>query len=314
MGEIRLGYVGCGFMAQRVHIPNFVSIPDCRLVALAEIRGDIRKKVAERYAVPRTYASHLDMAENEKLDAVAISGASCVQGEMAIEFLKRGIPVFVEKPMATTVEQAKRIIAACEQGGTGLMVAYMKRYDAGNQLAREALRSFRDSGDLGPLAYVRAHAFCGDWIGGLDTPYDGSSEAYPPARIVVPDWMPENRTQGYLGYINDFTHNLNLARWMLDAGDNAHVKYVDLNSDGLGRNHCLGNRRSSHGLGDLRGKPFRLRRAYPGILPAWLGQELCSRIPPAQERAFGSGDLPIQAGFLDKQAYSYSGMVLGVQA
>ena len=38
MNKIRLGYVGCGFMAQKVHIPNFNAIPDCDLIAIAEVR------------------------------------------------------------------------------------------------------------------------------------------------------------------------------------------------------------------------------------------------------------------------------------
>ena len=37
MRKVRLGYVGCGFMAQKVHIPNFTTIPDCELLALAEL-------------------------------------------------------------------------------------------------------------------------------------------------------------------------------------------------------------------------------------------------------------------------------------
>jgi len=53
MGKIRLGYVGCGFMAQKVHIPNFRAIPDCELVALAEVRTDLGRQVQARFA-PRS--------------------------------------------------------------------------------------------------------------------------------------------------------------------------------------------------------------------------------------------------------------------
>ena len=41
MQKIRLGYVGCGFMAQKVHLPNFHAIPDCDVVALAEVRQEL---------------------------------------------------------------------------------------------------------------------------------------------------------------------------------------------------------------------------------------------------------------------------------
>ena len=69
---VRLGYVGCGFMAQRVHLPNFASIPGCQLVALAEVRPDLRQAVAGRYGIPRTYASHQEMVADPELDAKAI--------------------------------------------------------------------------------------------------------------------------------------------------------------------------------------------------------------------------------------------------
>jgi predicted dehydrogenase len=233
MDELRLGYVGCGFMAQKVHIPNFAAIADCRLAAVAEVRSDIREKVADRYRIEHRYANHLDMAANGQLDAVAISAGFALQGEMAQEFLKRGIPVFMEKPMATTVERARQLVDACRQGGARLMVAYMKRYDAGNILARDAIRAFRESGELGPLTYVRAHGFCGDWLGGIDTPYETSSEQAPPSPNVVPDWLPENRVSGYLEYLQQYTHNINLCRWLLDAGDDARVRCVDLDDDGI---------------------------------------------------------------------------------
>ena len=46
--KIKLGYIGCGFMAQRVHLPNFAALPGCELVALAEVRPNLRAKVADR--------------------------------------------------------------------------------------------------------------------------------------------------------------------------------------------------------------------------------------------------------------------------
>ena len=48
MEKVRLGYIGCGFMAQKVHIPNFMSLPDCELIGLAEMRSELGKTVASR--------------------------------------------------------------------------------------------------------------------------------------------------------------------------------------------------------------------------------------------------------------------------
>jgi predicted dehydrogenase len=233
MESVRLGYVGCGFMAQKVHIPNFTSLPQCRLEALAEVRADLRQKVARRFGIPRQYGSHEEMAEAGSLDAVAISAGYALQGEMAIAFLRRGIPVFMEKPMATTLVHARRILDAAAAGGGRLMIGYMKRYDAGNLMAREAIREFRASGEVGEPTLIRGHGFCGDWVAGLDTPMESSSEPMPPSPTITPDWLPVERQRSYLGFLQQYTHNINLMRWLLDAGDKASVRMVDLNEDGM---------------------------------------------------------------------------------
>ena len=62
MRRLKLGYVGCGFMAQKVHIPNFLSIPGCDLVALAEVRSQLGERVRERLRIPRLFRSHLDLS------------------------------------------------------------------------------------------------------------------------------------------------------------------------------------------------------------------------------------------------------------
>ena len=52
MEPIKLGYVGCGFMAQKVHIPNFTSLPNCELIGLAEVRPELGGKVQQRWGIP----------------------------------------------------------------------------------------------------------------------------------------------------------------------------------------------------------------------------------------------------------------------
>jgi len=131
---VRFGYVGCGFMAQKVHLPNFSTIPGCELLALAEVRTGLRDRVAERYGIPRRYASHEEMARDPEIEAVGVSAGYALQGQMARDLLRAGKHVLMEKPMAVTVNDAEAILAASREGGGRLMVAYMKRYDTGSKL------------------------------------------------------------------------------------------------------------------------------------------------------------------------------------
>lgn len=136
--------------------------------------------------------------------------------------------------MAVSVEQAERLLEAGRRGGGRLMVGYMKRCDEGNRLARETVARWRAEGDMGRITYARGHGFCGDWTNNLETPMERTDEPYPPAARIRPPWLPEAYLDRYMGYLQQYTHNLNLLRWFLqDGGDEVAVRSVDLDDDGM---------------------------------------------------------------------------------
>jgi predicted dehydrogenase len=231
-----LGYVGGGFLAQNVHLPNFSSIPECRLVALAERRPRLGRLVADRFGIDRVYATHQELAADLEIDAVAVSAGFAEQGQIAADMLRAGKSVFVEKPMALSVDQAECILQAEVEGHARLMVGYMKRYDPGNRLAREIIRGWKRSGQYGRPTFARNHGFCGNWTAGLDTSQmlttDEPVESLPWSGSV-PAWMAERtESDNYVLCLQQYTHNVNLLRYMLDAGDDVSVRAVDLNADG----------------------------------------------------------------------------------
>jgi len=236
MAKLRLGYVGCGFMAQRVHLPNFSSIPECEIVALAELRPELGQEVQRRYGIPRLYRTHEELIADPDVEAVGVSAAFSVQGEIAADALRAGKSVFMEKPMAVSVEQAEEILQAEQAGGARLMVGYMKRYDAGNEMVKGFVRQFRETGEVGRLQYVRNHGFGGDWVAGLDSPMERTAEPMPPSPPPrLPRWLPEDQDRPYLAFLQQYTHNVNLLRFMLDISrlDQVEVRNVDLDNDGF---------------------------------------------------------------------------------
>jgi len=231
--RVRFGYVGCGFMAQKVHIPNFKDIPSCEFLALAEVREKLGRKVQSRYGIPRFYRNHLELADDPDIEAVGVSAPFALQGEIARDLLAARKHIFMEKPMAVSVEQAEMILAAGKASGRRLMVAYMKRYDAGNELVKETVARHRSDGELGRMLLARNHGFCGDWICNLDTPMETTDEKPPESPEQGPSWLPKEFHRSYIGYLQQYTHNVNLLRWFLDAGENVKVKHVDLDADGM---------------------------------------------------------------------------------
>src|SRR3984957_14941688 len=158
---IRLGYVGCGFMAQHVHLPNFSTLPKGVLLAVAERRSKLARAVASRFAIGKVYQDHLELAADPEIDAVAVSANYAQQGEIAADLLKAGKHVFMEKPMAVSIAQGEKILEAAAEGGTRLMVGYMKRFDPGTLLAQATIRDWLQDQTKGRLFYHRNQEFGG---------------------------------------------------------------------------------------------------------------------------------------------------------
>jgi len=131
-------------MAQKVHLANLLSLPQCELVGIAEVRMELGRRVQRRLGIERLYRSHHEPAQDPDVQAAAVSGHHAGQGEIAIDLLRAGKDVFLDKPMAVSVEQAERILKAQRESGHRLMIAYMKRYDKGNLLVKDLVQPFRD--------------------------------------------------------------------------------------------------------------------------------------------------------------------------
>lgn len=235
---VRFAYVGCGFVAQHIHIPNFRSLPNCEFLALAEVRPGLGDAVAKYYGIPRVYRSHEEIAADPDIEAVGVSGPYALQSRVAQDLLRAGKDVFMEKPMAVSVERAQAIVAAEKASGKRLMVGYMKRYDTGNVRLKQLADEWRAGGEVGRLLLGRNHGFCGNWVYANDpnvrtfAPTDNTPPPFSPDES--PEWLPQQWHDGYMGYLQQYTHNVNLLRYFIgDPDGTAKVRQVDLDADGM---------------------------------------------------------------------------------
>jgi predicted dehydrogenase len=232
---IRFAYVGAGFVAQKIHLPNFAAQPNCRFIALAEVRPELGKEVAARYGIPKVYTSHEQIAADPDIEAVGVSGPYALQGKIAEDLLRAGKHVFMEKPMAVSVARAESLVSVVKSGTARLMIGYMKRYDPGNLAVKRYVDTWRASGEMGRVLLARNHGFGGNWVYAQDpnVPQTHSSDTPPPAPDECPAWLPENRKGSYLGYLQQWTHNVNLLRFLLDDDGSARLVSIDLDDDGM---------------------------------------------------------------------------------
>jgi predicted dehydrogenase len=216
MTKVRIGFAGVGFMGQIAHLRNYVRIPECEVVAIAEPRQELARTVAAKYGIERIYKNHRELAEDPDVEAVVASQPHLMNGYIVIPLLKAGKHVFVEKPMAGSLAEAEEMVAAASNAGVKLMVGFMKRYDRGVNLSKERLDGVYANGQLGATQLVNAWCMGGDWLRNVERPIM-TDEAVPPQPDFEPrnpDWMSPSRQATFNTYMNIFAHNLNLARYL----------------------------------------------------------------------------------------------------
>jgi predicted dehydrogenase len=126
--RVRVGVVGCGLIAQVMHLPYLAELSDrFEIVGLCDLSPDVAAGCADRYGVQHVHASWQDLL-GERLDAVMIL-TSGDHAPIAIGAAEAGLHVFVEKPMALSSQTAERVVRAADTAGVRLMVGMMKRYD-----------------------------------------------------------------------------------------------------------------------------------------------------------------------------------------
>jgi predicted dehydrogenase len=224
--KVRIGFVGVGSMGQCAHLKNYAQLDTCEVVALAELRPDLGERVAARYGVPRVYPSHQEMLAREELDGIVASQPFTRHGMLVPELLQAGVPLFTEKPLASSLDVGKQIVEAVEAHDARYWVGYHKRSDPATMCAKAEISRLQASGELGRMTYVRILMPAGDWVAGgfsdriqVDTPYP-QLEWDPPASDMDAETFAK-----YTSFVNYYIHQVNLMRHLL--GEPYRVTYAD---------------------------------------------------------------------------------------
>jgi virulence factor len=120
---LRVAVIGVGSIAKSVHLPLLMG-SECEVVGVMSRSGTTAEVVARQFNVPKVYRS-LDEVD---ADCAFVLTPKDTHAAIATTLLKRGIPLFLEKPIATSLEDAEAVLAAAEQTNTLLMIAFNRRY------------------------------------------------------------------------------------------------------------------------------------------------------------------------------------------
>jgi len=226
LDKVRIGFVGVGNMGQCVHLRNYVGLSNCEVVAIAELRPKLAHKVATRYSVPHVYRDYEEMLAAEKLDGIVAVQIFTRHGVLVPELLKARIPVFIEKPLAGSVEVGEKIMQVVTKSGTWLMVGYHKRSDPATIFVKAEIERLKHSGELGKMRYVRILMPTGDWVANGFVDLIKSDDPTPQLEYDPPaSDMDEQTFKDYVSFVNYYIHQVNLLRHLF--GESYHVTYAD---------------------------------------------------------------------------------------
>src|SRR6266542_2172050 len=152
MAALKLGLIGCGRIAQLVHLNILTRLSGVELVALAEPDPSRRAEAHARAPGAVAMADYHDLLSLPSVEAVVIGLPTALHAEAAIAALEGGKHVYLEKPIATDLAQARGIVAAWRRAGVVGRIGFNYRLNPLYQAGARHIQSAR----LGELVAARS--------------------------------------------------------------------------------------------------------------------------------------------------------------
>lgn len=149
---IRVGLIGCGRIARLVHLGVLTRLPGVNLVALAEPDEAARREAQRRAPAALAFTNYEDLLARPDVDAVVICLPNALHAEATIQALRQGKHVYLEKPLATSLADADRILDTWRGSGLVGMMGFNYRFNPLYQSVRALLRA----GRLGEVVAARS--------------------------------------------------------------------------------------------------------------------------------------------------------------
>ena len=141
---LRVGVIGCGGIAQMHHLPTLTERADLfRIAALADVSREALEAVGQRYGVEVLATDYHDLLARPDIDALLLFSSGCHHAA-ALDLVRTDKHVFIEKPLAFSLQETEEVARAARGRKGALMVGYHKRFDPAYLRTREALRGLQD--------------------------------------------------------------------------------------------------------------------------------------------------------------------------
>jgi len=144
---MKVGVIGCGKIAKSAHIPALLKIEGIEIAAVCDNNELEAKKAAKIFNIDRSYGDLTEMLEKEELDMVDICTPPQTHAPLSIQAMETGCHVLLEKPFASSVKEADKIITISKKSGAKLCVVHNYLFMPVVMKAKSVI----EKGDIGDL-------------------------------------------------------------------------------------------------------------------------------------------------------------------
>jgi myo-inositol 2-dehydrogenase / D-chiro-inositol 1-dehydrogenase len=196
--QLHVGIIGAGRIG-KVHAETLAfRLPEARTVAIADVNREAAQALAARCGIPTVTESSAGIFANPEIEAVLICSSTNTHADLVVQAAEAGKHIFCEKPIAHSLTQIDRALAAVDKAGVKLQIGFNRRFDANFARVRRAVVS----GEIGtprlmhiisrdpappPLSYIRLS-------GGIFM--DMTIHDFDMARFLIGDEVEEIYTSG----------------------------------------------------------------------------------------------------------------------
>jgi len=150
MSKLGVAVIGVGFWGKN-HVRVFNELSETELVAVCDVNVERAKAIAAQYGV-EVYGDSCKLLKRKDIEAVSICTWTTTHAVEAMRALKAGKHALVEKPLASTIREARKIVEFAKQRDRHLMVGFIERFNPGVQRAKDTLKK----GEIGELVSATA--------------------------------------------------------------------------------------------------------------------------------------------------------------
>ena len=212
MKKVGLGIIGLGYVG-KIHLAHSLKLPNINLLAVSDLSKKALKQ-AKNAGIEKTFIGYKQLLKEPNIDAVIIALPTHLHLQCAKQAAEAGKHIFLEKPIARNLEEAKEIVAVAQKNSVKLMMGYPLRFD---KSFRE-LKTKIQSGILGDVEIAHATYISSG-------PFFHRGESQIP--LPVPEWWFNKELTGGGALIDLGSHMINLLRWYFGEMTNikSHLGY-----------------------------------------------------------------------------------------